>query len=115
MRSFCRKTCVHKIPRFGGGEGILGFFLRGGGRGECRFYFYGRADFSDYNSRHLKPPEHFQNSLPLSAAWFPGSRNSGHVPGNRDPNLNAHRDNANLGAADRQGKRGHHEKGLFFH
>ena len=43
MRSFCRKTCVHKIPRFGGGGGILGL----GGGGECRFYFYGRADFSD--------------------------------------------------------------------
>ena len=38
MRSFCRKTHVHKIPRFRGG-----FF----GGGECRFYFYGRADFSD--------------------------------------------------------------------
>ena len=38
------KTHVHKIPRFrGGGGGIWGF----GGGGECRFYFYGRADFSD--------------------------------------------------------------------
>ena len=43
MRSFCRKTSVHKISRFGGGGGILGF----GGGGECRFYFYGRADFSE--------------------------------------------------------------------
>ena len=42
MRSFCRKTHVHKIPRFRGG-GILGF----GGGGETRFYFYGRADFSE--------------------------------------------------------------------
>ena len=25
-----------------GGEGVLGF-----GGGECRFYFYGRGDFSD--------------------------------------------------------------------
>ena len=33
------KTHVHKIRRFRGG-GILGL-------GECRFYFYGRADFSD--------------------------------------------------------------------
>ena len=29
-----------KFPFFGGG-GL------GGGGGECRFYFYGRADFSD--------------------------------------------------------------------
>ena len=29
-----------------GGGGILGF-LGGGGGGECRFYFYGREDFSD--------------------------------------------------------------------
>ena len=43
MRSFCRKTCVHKIPRFRGG-GYFGFW---GGGGECRFYFYGRADFSE--------------------------------------------------------------------
>ena len=42
MRSFCRKTHVHKIPRFRGG-GYFGFW----GGGECRFYFYGRADFSD--------------------------------------------------------------------
>ena len=27
-----------------GGRGMLGFL---GGGGECRFYFYGRADFSD--------------------------------------------------------------------
>ena len=39
MRSFCRKTHVHKIPRFRGG------FWGGGGSG--RFYFYGREDFSD--------------------------------------------------------------------
>ena len=36
------KTHVHKIPRFRGG-GILAF----GGGGECRFYFYGRADLSE--------------------------------------------------------------------
>ena len=29
-----------KFPFFGGGVG-------GGGGGECRFYFYGRADFSE--------------------------------------------------------------------
>ena len=36
------KTHVHKNPRFRGG-GYFGF----GGGGKCRFYFYGRADFSD--------------------------------------------------------------------
>ena len=36
------KTHVHKIPHLRGG-GILGFW----GEGECRFYFYGRADFSE--------------------------------------------------------------------
>ena len=53
MRSFCRKTCVHKIPRFRGGGGILGL---GGGVGECRFYFYGRADFSELVSPDFLPP-----------------------------------------------------------
>ena len=43
MRPFCRKNKVHEIPRFRGGEGIVGF----GGGGEGRFYFYGREDFSD--------------------------------------------------------------------
>ena len=38
MRSFCRKTHVHKIPRLGGG-------VWGGGK--CRFYSYGREDFSE--------------------------------------------------------------------
>ena len=37
------KTHVHTIPRFGGG-GYFGFW---GGGGECRFYFYGLADFSE--------------------------------------------------------------------
>ena len=36
------KTHVHNIPRFRGG----GYFGFGGGGGKCRFYFYGRADFS---------------------------------------------------------------------
>ena len=41
MRSFCRKNLhVHKIPRFR-------FFLGGFGGGKCRFYFYGRGDFSE--------------------------------------------------------------------
>ena len=44
MRSFCRKNHVHKIPRFRGGGGYLGL---GGGGGKCRFYFYGREDFSE--------------------------------------------------------------------
>ena len=43
------KAHVHKIPPFRGG-GILGF---GGGGGECRFYFYGREGFSDYNQKIL--------------------------------------------------------------
>ena len=42
MRPFCRKNHVHKIPRFGEG-GVI--WVLGGG--ECRFYFYGREDFSD--------------------------------------------------------------------
>ena len=46
MRLFCRKNNVHKIPRFRGGGGIL---VLGGG--ECRFYFYGREDFSDLGFR----------------------------------------------------------------
>ena len=43
MRSFCRKNPVHKIPRFRGGGGL---WVLGVG-GECRFYFYGRADLSE--------------------------------------------------------------------
>ena len=35
---------VHKIPRFLGG-GVFGF----GGGGKCRFYFYGRGDFSEFS------------------------------------------------------------------
>ena len=50
MRSFLQeKTHVHKIPRFRGG-GYFGFW----GGGECRFYFYGRADFSF--KAHCKTP-----------------------------------------------------------
>ena len=33
-----------------GGGGILGFFLGGG---KCRFYFYGREDFSQVNGPNL--------------------------------------------------------------
>ena len=45
MRSFCRKTYVHKIPRFGGGGvlGFLGFF--GGGGGSADFIFMGAGIF----------------------------------------------------------------------
>ena len=39
MRSFCRKTYVHKIPRFRGG-GILGF-----GGGGADFIFMGARIF----------------------------------------------------------------------
>ena len=42
MRPFCRKNHVHEIPHFRGGVNF-GFFLGGG---KCRFYFYGREDFS---------------------------------------------------------------------
>ena len=45
------KSHAHKFLGLGGG-GILGF----GGGGECRFYFYGRADFSDQTySNHCAP------------------------------------------------------------
>ena len=46
MRSFCRKSHVHKIPRFRGG-GVFGFFFGGGSAG---FYFYGRGDFSELSA-----------------------------------------------------------------
>ena len=38
---------THKIPRFWGGVFLV---WGGGGEVKCRFYFYGRADFSDNNS-----------------------------------------------------------------
>ena len=45
MRSFCRKTSTSiKFLLLKRGGGILVF---GGGGVECRFYFHGRADFSD--------------------------------------------------------------------
>ena len=50
------KTHVHKIPRFLGG---LFWVFWGGGGGKCRFYFYGRADFSD------KRPNRYSNPVTL--------------------------------------------------
>ena len=47
MRSFCRKNHVRKIPLFWGGVW--------GGGGECRFYFYGRADFSELTNINQRP------------------------------------------------------------
>ena len=41
MRSFCRKTCVHKIPRFRGG----GYFGFGGWGGSADFIFMGARIF----------------------------------------------------------------------
>ena len=42
--AFCRKPSISvKFLFLGGGGGIFG--LLEGGRGECRFYFYGRGDF----------------------------------------------------------------------
>ena len=48
------KNPTQKIPRFRGGGGILGF-LEGG---KCRFYFYGREDFSE-----AQEPGILQNGL----------------------------------------------------
>ena len=46
---FLQEKTVHKIPPFRGG-GV--FWVWGG---ECRFYFYGRGDFSDQSSmRHFE-------------------------------------------------------------
>ena len=44
------KTHVHKIPRFRQGGG----WVLGGGGGKCRFYFYGREDFSDSEKEETK-------------------------------------------------------------
>ena len=48
MRSFCRKTYVHKIPRFRGG-GILGL---GGAGGSADFIFMGARIFLSYAGDH---------------------------------------------------------------
>ena len=70
MRSFCgKKTHVHKIPPFMGGVG----------GGECRFYFYGREDFSDSRSRSgieiLKPEGKMQASQPPRPFFCVGGGN----------------------------------------
>ena len=52
MRSFCRKKPM-SIKFLVVGGGCFGFF---GGGGECQFYFYGRADFSDSIRCHNPGP-----------------------------------------------------------
>ena len=45
-----------------GGGGILGFF----GGGECRFYFYGREDFSGFRSLFPRKKGKFSSEFFLS-------------------------------------------------
>ena len=47
MRSFCRKTYVHKIPPFRGGGGIFGFWWGGG---KADFIFMGARIFLKYTT-----------------------------------------------------------------
>ena len=62
MRSFCRKTCVHKNSSFWGGGGILGFgFLGGGGvfwvlggGGSADFIFMGARIFQIFSGKKRK-------------------------------------------------------------
>ena len=59
------KTHVHKIPRFRGG-GIWVFFWGG----ECRFYFYGRAVFSDNHlSKFLQHALNHSKKSPNLKIW----------------------------------------------
>ena len=59
MPSFCRKTSMSiKFPGLGG---VRGFW---GGGGECRFYLYGRRDFSD--SLLFKECLAFSSVFPIS-------------------------------------------------
>ena len=51
---------VHKIQRFRGGGGYFGFFF---GEGECRFYFYGREDFSEIPSAARWLPKQFDKTF----------------------------------------------------
>ena len=77
MRSFCRKPMFIEFLVLGGG--YFGF-----GGGECRFYFYGRGDFSDKGRKNNKlyffvaetgpfgtPPFDPPKSLPKKFMWFP--------------------------------------------
>ena len=83
MRSFCRKNHAHKIPRWRGGGAF--WVLLGGGGGKCRFFFYGREDFSDIHrlkfvsppaahpikrARSLPPPYFNALSLAILASFF---------------------------------------------
>ena len=63
-RPFCRKSHVHKSPRFRGG-GILGFL----GGGEVPIYFYGREDFSE-KVTHLRWRSRICDFLRFSAKIF---------------------------------------------
>ena len=58
MRSFCRKTHVHKIPRFRGG-GV--FWVWGGGGGSADFIFMGARIF--LNVRRGKPENYRKRQL----------------------------------------------------
>ena len=44
------KALSIKLRVFGGG----GIWVLGGGGGKCRFYFYGRADFSVFEGRGIR-------------------------------------------------------------
>ena len=50
MRSFCRKTCVHKILRFRGG---VFWVFGGGGGGSADFIFMGAGIFLNSYSEDL--------------------------------------------------------------
>ena len=81
---FLQEKChVHKIPRFRGGV----FWVLGGGK--CRFYFYGREDFSDIWTRGASKIEKMPSSryryedLISSKRLFPGAQTSGVYKPNR--------------------------------
>ena len=80
MRSFCRKTHVHKIPRFGGGGGVWG-------GGEVPILFYGREDFSDLSPPkrdsqegvQFGSPETIRENQTIRANLWIDSHESGHL------------------------------------
>ena len=84
MRSFCRKNLhVHKFLVFLGGGWYFGFW----GGGECRFYFYGRADFSEvflprwiWTARIQKYCKSVEKRKLRPWSEFPPQRNSDHGP-----------------------------------